>query len=194
MPHQKEASRRHAGASSAWVIRSSNAQISSAASWVASNNTGGAKPARRASSQRAAQRHQRSPGESPAKPYSGRGVERSFPAALLKFRNAALTSAQTTCSPISSGPVLQQPSRKNPVSGATEQGNKGPPSTLRLPASAEAGFNQSKLPLMPRREWPLPSHLHPPHRHRWRNSLQTAPPNPAPCGHKRPCRPRFHAG
>ena len=43
-----------------------------------------------ASSQREAQRHQRSPGWRPAKPHSGCGVDRSFPAARLNSRNSAV--------------------------------------------------------------------------------------------------------
>jgi len=39
---------------------------------------------------------------------------------------------QTVCRPISSGAVLQQPSRKKPVSGCSEQGASGSPSTLSL--------------------------------------------------------------
>ena len=55
--------------------------VSSALAWVASRCTGGATPAKTASFQRTAQRHQRSPGLSPANRYSGRGVIRSFPCA-----------------------------------------------------------------------------------------------------------------
>ena len=58
-----------------------------------------------------AQRHQRSPGCRPSKPHSGRGVERSFPAARLKSRNSSVITAQTVWLPTSSGPVEQQPSR-----------------------------------------------------------------------------------
>ena len=71
----------------------------------------GAQPASRASSQRAAHTHQRSPGESPGKPHSGRGVERSLPASALNSRNSAVMTAQTVWLPTSSGPVAQQPSR-----------------------------------------------------------------------------------
>ena len=77
-----------------------------------------------ASSQRDAQTHQRSPGCSPSKPHSGRGVERSLPAARLKARNSSVITAQTVWLPRSSGPVAQQPSRKKPVSGAVEQGRE----------------------------------------------------------------------
>ena len=48
--------------------------------------TRGARPAWRASSQRMAQRHQRSPFFKPLKPYSGRGVTRSFPLLLENSR------------------------------------------------------------------------------------------------------------
>ena len=69
-------------------------------------------------------------GPSPSKPHSGRGVERSFPAARLKTRNSSVTTAQTVWLPTSSGPVAQQPSRKKPVSGAVEQGSSSPPTTF----------------------------------------------------------------
>jgi hypothetical protein len=39
-------------------------------------------------------------------------------------------TAQTVWLPRSSWPVEQQPSRKNPVSGAFEQGKSSPPTTL----------------------------------------------------------------
>ena len=45
------------------------------------------------------------------KPHSGCGVERSFPASLLKSRNSSVITAQTVWLPRSSGPVAQQPSR-----------------------------------------------------------------------------------
>ena len=45
-----------------------------ASAWVAASTTGGATPARCACAHRLAHRHQRSPGRSPGKPNSGRGV------------------------------------------------------------------------------------------------------------------------
>ena len=45
-----------------------------------------------------------------------------IPAALLKLRNSFVITAHTVWLPRSSGLVWQQPSRKKPVIGATEQG------------------------------------------------------------------------
>ncbi len=67
----------------------------------------------------------------PGNPNSGRGVERSFPLALLNARNSSVITAQTVWLATSSAEVLQQPSRKNPVSGVVEHGSSTPPSTLR---------------------------------------------------------------
>ncbi len=92
-------------------------------------------PARYASSQRAAHRHQRSPALSPAKAHSGRGVLRSLPRDLENARNWAVMIAQTVCEPRSSGPVEQHPLRVKPVSGSIEQVRSGPPRMLRSPAS-----------------------------------------------------------
>ena len=92
-------------------------------------------PASSASFQRGAHRHQRSPGFSPGKPYCGKGVLRSLPAALEKARNSLVITAHTVCRPRSSGPVSQQPLRKNPVTGSIEQGISSSPSTLRAPLS-----------------------------------------------------------
>ena len=44
-------------------------------------------------------------------PPPGCGVDRSLPRSAEKARNSAVMRAQMTCSPRSSGPVLQQPSR-----------------------------------------------------------------------------------
>ena len=112
------------------AVSASIGTTSSARTCVAPSTTGGATPASSASSQRDAQTHQRSPGCRPSKPHSGRGVERSFPAARLKARNSSVTTAQTVWLPRSSGPVAQQPSRKKPVSGAVEQGRSSPPTTF----------------------------------------------------------------
>ena len=100
-----------ASTSAAWAVRSSIATTSSARACVAPSTTAGAQPASWASSQRAAHTHQRSPGESPGKPHSGRGVDRSLPAIALNSRNSAVITAQTVWLPTSSGPVAQQPSR-----------------------------------------------------------------------------------
>lgn len=110
--------------------RSTRSRNSSAASWVDSSTTGGALPASKASFQREAQRHQRSPGLKPGKSNSGRGVERSLPRDFEKARNSSVTWAQTTCTPTSPRPVRQQPSRKKPVIGRVEHGSSTPPSTF----------------------------------------------------------------
>ena len=95
----------------AYALRTSIGTISSARMCVAPSTTGGAQPARCASSHRSAQTHQRSPGASPANPHSGLGVERSLPARRLNSRNSSLVMQQTVWLPTSSGPVAQQPSR-----------------------------------------------------------------------------------
>lgn len=59
------------------------------------------------------------------------GVLRSLPAAAEKRRKSAVATTHTVCDPRSSGDVLQQPSRKNPVIGLIEHGASGPPRTLR---------------------------------------------------------------
>src|SRR6185369_94139 len=71
-----------------------------------------------------------SPGCKPGNPNCRLGVERSFPAALEKARNSAVSTTQTVCDPTSSGPVLQQPSRKKPVIGDVQQVASLPPSTF----------------------------------------------------------------
>src|SRR5262249_41818135 len=96
-------------------LRSVSEQYTSAPSCVARNTPRGGSPASSASCQRGAHRHQRSPGLRPGKPNSGIGVERSFPRDLENARKSAVMTAQTVWLPKSSSPVLQQPSRKNPV-------------------------------------------------------------------------------
>ena len=97
--------------STAKCLRSPSVQWTKAPSWVARKITRGAWFASRASCQRAAHRHQRSPGLRPGKPNSGSGVERSLPRDLENSRNAEVITTQTVWLPISSRPVLQQPSR-----------------------------------------------------------------------------------
>jgi hypothetical protein len=46
-------------------------------------------------------------------------------------RNSAVTTAQIVWLPGSSGPVRQQPSRWNPVTGSVPQLSSSPPRTLR---------------------------------------------------------------
>jgi hypothetical protein len=116
--------------STACALRSSKSQNASAPSCVAARTTLGAKPASSASCQRGAQRHQRSPGCRPGKPHCRFGVERSLPADFEKVRNSAVITTQTVCEPTSSGPVLQQPSRKKPVMGVVLQAASLPPSTF----------------------------------------------------------------
>src|SRR5262245_21340087 len=117
--------------STAKRLRSASEQYSRAPSCVARKTTRGACPASSASCQRGAQRHQRSPGLSPRNPNSGTGVDRSLPRDLENARNAAVMTAQTVWLPMSSRAVSQQPSRKNPVMGFTEQISSCSPSTLR---------------------------------------------------------------
>ena len=116
--------------STAWRLRSSILQTSSAARFVDCRATRGAHPASSASCQRAAQRHQRSPGFNPGKPNAGFGVERSLPWLRENARKSAVNSTHTACSPMSSELVLQHPSLKKPVSGSSLQDLIGSPSTL----------------------------------------------------------------
>jgi hypothetical protein len=81
-----------------------------------------------------------SPGFRPRKPNSGIGVERSLPRDLENSRNAAVMTAQTVWLPMSSRPVSQQPSRKNPVMGFIEQTSSHSASTLR------GGLNACRAP------------------------------------------------
>ena len=101
--------------------------ISSVASCVAARMTRGACPASNASRQRAAHRHQRSPGLSPGKSKSGCGVERSLPLALEKARNSAVTSTHTVCRPDILGAGMAAAGAKKPVSGRSEQLLSGSP-------------------------------------------------------------------
>jgi hypothetical protein len=82
---------------------------------------------------RAAHTHQRSPGFNPGNSYSGRGVDRSFPAIRLNSRNSAVTWAQTAWQPKSASCPSQLPDRVNPVSGSTEQIFKAVPKTFFCP-------------------------------------------------------------
>jgi hypothetical protein len=63
--------------------------------------------------QRAAHKHQRSPGFRPGKPISGTGVLRSLPRDLLNASISSVISAHIIWAPTSSGPVSQQPVRQN---------------------------------------------------------------------------------
>src|SRR5262245_23411243 len=83
-----------------------------------------------ASSQRAAHRHQRSPGFKPGKLYSGCAVDRSLTRKRENSRNSFVTSTQTVCEPASWSLVLQQPSRKKPVLGLSLQPCSASPNTL----------------------------------------------------------------
>jgi hypothetical protein len=117
-------------ASTACAFRSSKSQNARHASCVAARTTFGACPASSASCHRGAHKHHLSPGCRPGKPNCRFGVDRSFPAAFEKARNSAVSTTQTVCDPTSSGPVLQQPSRKKPVIGNVQQVASLPPSTF----------------------------------------------------------------
>ena len=67
-------------------LRSSRSTNSIVEMWVASSTTGGATPASKASFQRAAQRHHRSPGFKPGKSKAGLAVIRSFPRTAREFQ------------------------------------------------------------------------------------------------------------
>jgi hypothetical protein len=112
-------------------FKSSKEQYSSAPSCVACKITRGAFPASKASCQRGAHKHHRSPGFNPVKPNSGKGVERSFSLCLENCRNSSVIETHTVWLPTSLGPVSQQPLRKNPVIGALEQDCSDSPNTLR---------------------------------------------------------------
>jgi hypothetical protein len=73
----------------------------------------------------------RSPGLRPGKSWAGTGVIRSLPCARENSRNSRVTRAQSRWRPKSRGPVLQAPSRRNPVLGSRPQSCKGWCSTLR---------------------------------------------------------------
>ena len=117
--------------SSAWRFRSASAQWSSAPSCVARSTTRGAEPASNASCQRGAQRHHLSPALSPGNPYSGIGVDRSFPRDRENVRNSSVMTVHTVWLPTSSAPVSQHPFRKKPVIGFDEQDSSVPPNTFR---------------------------------------------------------------
>ena len=116
---------------SSWYFKSANSTTSKHFSWQASKITGGAKPASDASSQRAAQTHQRSPAFKPTKLYCGRGVLKSLPRENENAKNSSVTWQQTVWLPLSSGPVSQQPVRVKPVSGFVLQVCNVVPNTLR---------------------------------------------------------------
>ncbi len=66
----------------------------------------------------------------PGKPYLGAGVDRPLPRYFDQTGNASLTRIQGVRQPVSSAQVLQCPPRNQRVSGSSEQGSSGPPSTL----------------------------------------------------------------
>src|SRR5712672_2861151 len=111
-------------------LRSCKDATSSARSCVAVSTTFGAMPASKACCHLAAHKHHLSPALRPGKSYSGTGVERSFPASLEKARNSSVITTQTVWEPKSRGAVLQQPSRKNPVTGDSEHEHSGSPKTF----------------------------------------------------------------
>ena len=116
---------------SSWYFKSAKLRISKHLTWLASNITGGAKPASLASNQRDAHKHQRSPATKPSKPYSGLGVVKSFPFEYEKAKNSSVTCVHTVWLPVSSTPVSQQPVRVKPVRGSKLHTCKVVPNTLR---------------------------------------------------------------
>ena len=68
-----------------------------------------------------------------------------LPQDLENERNAAVITAQTVWLPMSSREVSQQPSRKNPDIGLTEQSSSGSPSTLRAILRRPPPFPLSSL-------------------------------------------------
>lgn len=89
------------------------------------------------------------PGFKPAKRLSGRGVTRSFPREREYARNSAVTWAHTTWVPWSCALVLQQPSRKKPVTGSKEHATSAVPNTFSVVIDLESSQMQS-LGLRPR--------------------------------------------
>ncbi len=104
--------------------------------WVASRSTGAARLRSSADFHLVTQTHHLSPGLSPGNPHSGTGVTRSLPSSTEKSKNSRVTFTQTVCKPMSSGPVRQKPSRKNPVIGSRQQHFNSVPRTL-------VGINQA---------------------------------------------------
>jgi len=98
--------------------------------FVDANLTLGAYPAFFASIHLSAHKHQASPGLSPGKLNSFLGVDKSLPFDFENSRNSSVIIAHTVCVPISLFPVLQQPSRKNPVKGSTLHGTRSKPRTF----------------------------------------------------------------
>ena len=100
-----------AGTSTAYCSSTSSGTMSRARSWVAASTTKAATPCSCARSHAWVVTHQRSPGFSPGKSYSGAGELKSLPMLRWKSRNSALTTTQTVWLPRSPGPVRQDPSR-----------------------------------------------------------------------------------
>ena len=131
-------------------LSKSSDTISRARLWVRLRNTRGAISFSCASSHRAAQRHQRSPGCKPGNPNSGLGVERSLPRDRENSRNSRVSRTHTVCDPKSSSLVLQQPSRKKPAFGFSLQVSSASPNTFtarsiaRSPKSMVAEFTTWK--------------------------------------------------
>ena len=99
------------GTSTAFSRSASSGIIWRARSFVEASTTGAGTPSPYACSQRSATTHHRSPGLRPGKPHSGRGVVRSLPTACWCARNSSVMTAHTACTPRSSGPHEQLPSR-----------------------------------------------------------------------------------
>ena len=95
--------------------------------FVDARRTLGAHPAFLASTHLSAHKHHASPGFNPGKLNSFLGVERSLPCAFENVKKSSVIMAQTVWVPTSPSPVLQQPSRKNPVNGSTLHGTISSP-------------------------------------------------------------------
>ncbi len=98
--------------------------------FVDARRTLGAHPAFLASSHLSAHKHHTSPGFNPGKLNSFLGVDRSLPLAFENVKNSSVIIAQTVWVPTSPSPVLQQPSRKNPVNGSTLHATISSPKTF----------------------------------------------------------------
>lgn len=95
--------------------------------FVDARRTLGAHPAFLASTHLSAHKHHASPGFKPGKLNSFLGVDRSLPCAFENVKKSSVIMAQTVWVPTSPSPVLQQPSRKNPVNGSTLHGTISSP-------------------------------------------------------------------
>ena len=70
------------------------------------------------------------PGAGPGSRIPGGAWDRSLPRERENSRNSRVTRVHTVCRPTSSSEVLQQPSRKKPAFGSSEQDSSGSPNTF----------------------------------------------------------------